>query len=601
MVYPSGLKITYRRVNGRITAIDAQPPGGTVRKPAAMLPLVSDLAHTALGQPQSWRWFNGDTAVRGFDADGRMTSTEFATYTHDAAGRITGITQQLWAADTGGTPFTTPLSWQVGYDNRGRVTSFERDGAQTRYTYDPNSNRLAAIDTVRGDTDLDGAYGAGDFSLSTLRNLDVEGASNRLIGFSQTVTRIEGQKKKLTTAQVRYAVDATGSLTSDGLRDFEYDAANRLAKVRLTKDGEAASVSYKYNAFGQRVFKGEVRAEQTLPSEEALGVDFIAWLKSRFGWLFTRDAASTSLGTAYLYGDGEVPSWALVGSYDNGSATGQGRNEYVWLPVEGGHAIPIAVYRGGHFYAIHTDHLGTPRLMTNVDNKPVWQWPYSAFGDNKPTGILAATPNPQVALTNRPLLLKTTSPRQVLDLAFPGQVRDEESGLVYNWNRHFWPVNGVYTQYDPIGLRGGLNGFLYGSANPIMFTDPNGLNPVAGALNGGRFGAAAGSVFGPVGAVAGGILGASAGAAMGWLVTGPMLQEKTPNSGTPGSWHINPGSGQERLYGPDGRPAVDIDWDHDHGQGQPHPHNWGPGGREVPENGFSPWPRGRTNPARCNR
>ena len=50
---------------------------------------------------------------------------------------------------------------------------------------------------------------------------------------------------------------------------------------------------------------------------------------------------------------------------------------------------------------------------------------------------------------------------------------------------------------------------------------------------------------------------------------------KTPNTGPPGSRHINPGCGQIRDYGPDGRPIKDIDFDHDHGQGIPHVHDWG--------------------------
>lgn len=49
---------------------------------------------------------------------------------------------------------------------------------------------------------------------------------------------------------------------------------------------------------------------------------------------------------------------------------------------------------------------------------------------------------------------------------------------------------------------------------------------------------------------------------------------KTPNTGEPGTWYTNPGSGQMRLYGDDGSPAVDFDFDHDHGQGIPHAHNW---------------------------
>ena len=85
----------------------------------------------------------------------------------------------------------------------------------------------------------------------------------------------------------------------------------------------------------------------------------------------------------------KFPQWALLGEYDNGSALGKGRTEYIWLPTEDGNAIPIGMYRNGKFFAIHTDHLGTPRLMTDQDNKPVWQWPYSAFGNNKPTGPAA--------------------------------------------------------------------------------------------------------------------------------------------------------------------------------------------------------------------
>ena len=150
ITYPSGLKVTYQRVNGRIVGIDVQEPG-TARKPKPVVALVSNLTHTALGQPRSWSWFSGDSAARTFDTDGRMTANEFASYIFDAAGRITGITQQLWAQRTAATGaielYQVPITWQVGYDSRNRLTSFVRDGAQTHYTYDANSNRLTAIDT----------------------------------------------------------------------------------------------------------------------------------------------------------------------------------------------------------------------------------------------------------------------------------------------------------------------------------------------------------------------------------------------------------------------------------------------------------------------
>ena len=98
---------------------------------------------------------------------------------------------------------------------------------------------------------------------------------------------------------------------------------------------------------GQRVFKSEPQAEQTLPNEEDLGPGFMSWLKKRFGWIFTKGGgAKASTGTVFAYGDGEgtFPTWAIWAKYDNGSAFGRGIG-YIWLPTEDGQAIPIGMYR----------------------------------------------------------------------------------------------------------------------------------------------------------------------------------------------------------------------------------------------------------------
>jgi RHS repeat-associated protein len=193
--------------------------------------------------------------------------------------------------------------------------------------------------------------------------------------------------------------------------------------------------------------------------------------------LFLKAQASTSVGTAFVWGDGAIPGWALLGEYDNGSSKGSGRTEYIWLPTEDGSAIPIGLYRNGRFFAIHTDHLGTPRLMTDDANKPVWQWPYSAFGTTKPTGILKATPNPKAAMTNRPMLLKATAPQE-LNLGFPGWYRDPEmgEGVFYNGQRDAVSAGtGRFFQVDPVRLLGGLNLFTYADASALNGTDPDGL------------------------------------------------------------------------------------------------------------------------------
>ena len=484
ITYPSGLKVHYTRSpSGQISAISTQVPG--TGKP--ITPFVSSLAYTALGQPKAWGWFNGDAAARTFDADGRMTASELASYTFDAASRITNITQQLWASrtvtQTVGTGTATiteyykvPQTWTAAYDNRNRLTGFTRPGAETRYTYDANSNRLTSIDKTISDTNLNGSLDIPDTTLTTSQSTTLATTSNRLLGFRQSITNVRGtQTLSTTAASVTYTVDAAGNLTSDGLRTFEYDESNRLAKVRITKDGEAASIKYLYNALGQQVFKSEPKPDQLAPNQTELGSSFITWLKTNFGWLYAQAQTDASLGSAYVYADGQLPSWAVLGEFDNGSASGTGRTEYIWLPTEDGSAIPVGFYRNSRFFAIHTDHLGTPRLVTDNTNKVVWQWAYSGFGGNKPMGVLKPTTSATGAFTNQPVLLATQNPAAVLDLRFPGQMADVETGLFYNYFRSYRPADGRYTQNDPIGLSGGLNRYAYVEGNPISYSDPLGL------------------------------------------------------------------------------------------------------------------------------
>ena len=382
--------------------------------------------------------------------------------------------------------YQSPINWTISYDSRDRITGFNRPSAQASYSYDANSNRLSAINEKISDSDLDGDFDQADKAQTSAFSQNIDASSNKLLGFTQTLTSTKGTRTlSSTTSGVSYALDAAGNMTTDGLRTFSYDSANRHSQTMITKDGEASKITYLHNAAGQRVFKSEPQAAQYQPNEAVLGTDFIAWLKSNFSWLFATAQTNATLGQSYVYADAssQLPGYALLGEYGNGGASSGGRLEYIWLPTEGdgsGDALPIGLYKNGNFFAVHSDQLNTPRKITDEANKLVWQWPYSAFGENKPTGILKATVNPNNTYTQDPTTnarLQATNPPLTFNLRMPGQYFDFESGLFYNTFRSYNSGQGRYTQADPIGLAGGMNRFGYVEGNSLRYADPLGLGP----------------------------------------------------------------------------------------------------------------------------
>ncbi len=64
----------------------------------------------------------------------------------------------------------------------------------------------------------------------------------------------------------------------------------------------------------------------------------------------------------------------------------------------------------------------------------------------------------------------------MLDARFPGQWFQLESGLHYNWHRHYDPTLGRYTQPDPLGFVDGPSVYGYAKLNPQIHVDPSGEN-----------------------------------------------------------------------------------------------------------------------------
>jgi RHS repeat-associated protein len=104
-------------------------------------------------------------------------------------------------------------------------------------------------------------------------------------------------------------------------------------------------------------------------------------------------------------------------------------------------------------YYVHNDHLGTPQVMTDENGNVAWRAIYDPFGDA----------SIDVAST------------ETLNVRFPGQYYDQETGLHYNMNRYYDPEAGRYLTSDPIGLRASLNTYAYVDNQPINWFDLYGL------------------------------------------------------------------------------------------------------------------------------
>jgi len=69
-----------------------------------------------------------------------------------------------------------------------------------------------------------------------------------------------------------------------------------------------------------------------------------------------------------------------------------------------------------------------------------------------------------------------------LNLRYPGQYFDAESGLHYNYFRDYEARTGRYVQSDPVGLVGGPNTYSYVEATPLVLIDSVGLTPARASL-----------------------------------------------------------------------------------------------------------------------
>lgn len=132
----------------------------------------------------------------------------------------------------------------------------------------------------------------------------------------------------------------------------------------------------------------------------------------------------------------------------------------------------------GTLYMVHSGHLARPIRITDATRATVWQATWGPWGEPQSiSGTLA------------------------LDLRFPGQLCQIETGLHYNWHRRYDPATGRYTQADPLRFVDGPSVYGYAGGSPFVKVDREGLDWVDPMGNyypdGGRSGAYVGHEYIP--------------------------------------------------------------------------------------------------------
>jgi len=381
-------------------------------------------------------------------------SGAIVTYLRNANGQISRVD----ANPSAGAPQVTLVS-AVSYLPFGPLTSLTYgNGRVLTKAYDQNYGIDSVVDSSA--TGL-----SQDVSLDALGNLT---ALTERTGPSSSVSRtytydgldrLTAQKNGATTVE-GFAYDATGNRTSQTVggtpSTYTYSASNhRLSSVDSTArtyDGNGNTTLIGTTSTGMSfTFNDRNRLREVRVATILKATNLYNGRGERVG----KKTAPLANSRQYVYDE----AGHLIGEYKAGGARVK---EYVWL--DDTLVAVLSSFDASTYQYVETDHLGTPRAVVHPSKNTIaWRWDVNntAFGEHLPNG------NPDGdALTYE------------LNLRFPGQYYDAESGLYYNYFRDYDPATGRYIESDPIGLNGGVSTYGYVGANPLGAIDPMGLvNP----------------------------------------------------------------------------------------------------------------------------
>jgi RHS repeat-associated protein len=256
-----------------------------------------------------------------------------------------------------------------------------------------------------------------------------------------------------------------------GRQIFSYEAGPKIHALRTEGAIGQMNTSFAYDGFGQLLPKVSEQTSKQFPTlplviqdsrGRVLEDDQFRYSYTVHGQIATISNANTNrLVASYSYNalkqrvsktvyTGDVTQkyyylWRdgkLVAEID---AHGQIEAQYLYLVEATKVAMPIAKINTKKILFIHSDHRAAPIAMTNEKRNVVWK---------------------------SSLLQNST---EVLNIRFPGQYYDQETGLHDNWHRSFNPATGRYLQPDPLGYPDGPDAYLYAGGDPVNKVDVKGL------------------------------------------------------------------------------------------------------------------------------
>jgi RHS repeat-associated protein len=387
---------------------------------------------------------NGTTTLTtsyGYDAVSRLATLTYpsgalVTYIRDAMGRITSVTGKPSGASS-----ATTLASSITYEPFGPYLAFTYgNGINETVTRDGNYDLLTLKDigtaTVQS---IAYAYAQQDQPTSYTDNLV---PSNYLTMSYDGL----GRSNTIDSPTFSQSYDNNGNRLSytNGAKTFTYTAnTNRLATIKIgsvtttvTTDGRGSITAFS-PAFGTQgvtslSYNNAGRLASVSGSSGVLG----SYVYDARGYRFSKTVGSTT--TLFQHST----AGTLLEESTGGTAT-----DYIYLNDR-----PIAMLTGSTFTYLHGNNLGTPYAATSSTQAVVWKGNYWPWGE-----VYGSTGS------------------FVVNLRFPGQYYDAETGFNHNVHRDYIPTLGRYIESDPIGLAGGLNTYLYVAARPMNLTDPLGL------------------------------------------------------------------------------------------------------------------------------